>query len=533
MPALEDISIHAWLLEHNIRTEKGLPVDFNKHLFLFEPYTDLSKEQVILKAAQVGLSSLAVLKALYLAKKLGVDIIYTLPTDADVGVFVGGKVNRFIRQNPILQSYTQDKDTVEQKKVGDGMIYYRGTFTKRAAISVSADVLIHDELDFSDQEIIGDYQSRLQHSNYRWMWCFGHPSAQGVGVSAVWDKSDQKHWFIKCNHCEKEQYMSFPESINQEKLIFQCKYCFKELSEEARRVGRWVKKYKDREISGYWIPLLIAPWITAKDIIEKFNNSTEEFFYNRVLGLPYVGAGNKVNQQDILQNLTEDINEQKGRIVIGCDTGEWLRFVVGNQDGLFYYGQTKKYEDIELLLKRYPMSIAVFDAGGDIIGVRALRERNPGRVFLCHYSQDRKTMQLIRWGQEKEQGNVVVDRNRMMQFVIDEFKSKRIPLQGAESDWWDYWLHWSHIYRVEEEDNLGIPRRKWLRNGRDDWVHATLYWRTGMDRFGRGDGVVLSSREEKFSESFEIPPNKRVPFPAINKLVMPQTKDDDWRRIKT
>jgi hypothetical protein len=526
---LEDISIHAWIQEHQIKTEKGLPINFNEHFFLFDPYTDFTPTQVILKAAQIGLSSLEILKAFYIAKKKGVDIIYTLPTDADVSVFVGGKVNRFIRQNPILQSYTQDKDSVEQKKVGEGMIYYRGTFTKRAAISVTADVLIHDEVDFSDQEIIGDYESRLQHSQYKYKWYFGHPSAQGIGVSAIWENSDQKHWFIKCKGCGKEQYLSWPESINQEKQVFQCKHCFKELTQEERRIGRWVKKFKDRKISGYWISLLMASWITAKEIIEKFNTSTEEFFWNRVLGLPYVGSGNKVNEQDILQNLTEEVNEQKGRIVIGVDTGEWLRFVVGNQNGLFYYGQTKEYKDIESLLDRFSMSIAVFDAGGDIIGSRQIREKYAGRVFLCHYSQDRKTMQLIRWGENDEAGNVIVDRNRVIQLVIDEFKSKRIPLQGTTADWWDYWLHWSHIYRVEEEDNLEVPKRRWMRSGRDDWVHATVYWRVGMDKFGKGQGIIISSSELNIKESFEVPPDNRVKFPSIKKLIMPE-KQNDWRK---
>ena len=51
------------------------------------------------------------------------------------------------------------------------------------------------------------------------------------------------------------------------------------------------------EYSGYWIPLLLAPWITAKEILDYKADKTEEYFYNKVLGLPYIGGGNKLSKQ--------------------------------------------------------------------------------------------------------------------------------------------------------------------------------------------------------------------------------------------
>src|SRR6185503_9401985 len=108
--------------------------DFKQHPFLFHPYTDTSPKQVIFKAAQIGFSTLAIIKSLWIAKNKGMDIIYTLPTESDVQVFAGGKINRIIAQNPILQEWVKDKDSVEQKSIGHNMIYYRGTWTQKAAI---------------------------------------------------------------------------------------------------------------------------------------------------------------------------------------------------------------------------------------------------------------------------------------------------------------------------------------------------------------------------------------------------------------
>lgn len=133
-------------------------------------------------------------------------------------------------------------------------------------------------------------------------------------------------------------------------------------------------------------------------------------------------------------------------------------------------------------MQRWPDAIMVIDQGGDIIGPRKLREKYPNRVFLCFYRQDRKSDKLIDW--DDEQGTVTADRNKCVQLVVDEYTEKRIPIYGNSSEWWDYWIHWSHIYRVEEyNEDTGVTKFVWMRSDRDDWVHATVYWRIGMSRF--------------------------------------------------
>lgn len=523
---LSDISIHSWIQEHKIKTERGDPLSFHDHMFLFDIYSDMSPLQVLMKPAQIGASTMQNVKPFWMMDKIGVDIIYTLPTDSDVVEFVGSKTNRIIAQNPIFQHLTRDRDTIEQKQVGDHIIYYRGTWTKKAAMMMPADVLIHDEVDASKQQIIGDYETRVKHSKYKWRWYFSHPSTEGVGVHKYWLESDQKHWFIKCRSCNEQQFLSWPESIDQEKKEYVCKKCCATLTDDDRRRGQWVKMVKDAEFSGYWVSSLMCPWVPAKEIIDNFYKKDQEYFYTKVLGLPYVGGGNKVLKQDIFQNITSDFNDQSGHVVIGVDTGIDIRYVIGNEQGLFYYGETSDYKELERLLYRFPKAIMVIDQGGDIIGPRALREKFRGRIFLCHYSQDRKTMQLIRWGEGDEDGNVIVDRNRAMQLVVDEFKEKRIPIFGTENEWNDYWLHWSHIYRVSEEDALGVKKTKWMRSDRDDWCHATLYWRVGMEKGGFGDGGIIRKPSAFGRDNALIDGDGHITGSLIQ-----SKKTYDWRKI--
>ena len=470
-------SIIAWLSEEEIKNERGDVLDFHNHAFLLDIYDDLSKKIVCYKAAQVGFSTLAILKQFYMAKHYKLDAIYTLPTQSDVYDFVGGKVNRLIAANPVLKDYVKDRDTMEQKRVGDSVVYYRGTFTSKEALMVSSDWNIHDEEDRSNQDVIQQYYSRLQHSKHAFEYHFSNPSVEGNGVSRYWPKSDQKHWLVKCGGCAKEQYLMWPDSIDVERGCFQCKHCHKELTDDERRIGRWAKKkaVTQAEYSGYWISLLMCPWIPASQIIDIFNNKSKEYFWNFVLGLPYVGEGNKLTPDMVYRNLTGSINDQKD-VVIGVDSGNVKHFVCGNKDGIFYYGKTEKWSDIESLMARFERAIAVIDAMPDLTAPRELREKYPGRVFLCHYARDRKTEQLVRWGKNEEYGNVLVDRNRMIQFIVDEFAKTRIPLQGSRDDWSEYYAHWETMYRLEDKDQfLQTPIYQWLStNGNDHWANAPV-----------------------------------------------------------
>jgi len=521
-------NIIKWLRDHNIKNEGGVSLDFYDHLFLYDIYADQSPKLVCYKAAQIGFSTMAILKSLWLAKHKHFDCVYTMPTANDVKDFVGGKVNRIINQNPILLEYVKDKDSVEQKQVGDNIIYYRGTWTEKAAIAVSSDLNIHDEEDRSKQSVIQQYASRLQHSKYKWEWHFSNPSVEGNGVSRYWNKSDQKHWFIKCGGCDKEQFLSWPKSINIERREFVCKECGKGLSREERRVGRWIQKYKNREFSGYWISLLMAPWVTADEIINYHETKSAEYFANFVLGLPYVGEGNQVTPDIIYRNCNSDTNNQE-RVVIGCDSGLKKHYVLGNKDGLFYAGVTHTWETIEKLLGQYERSIAVIDALPDLTEPRRLREKYPGRVFLCHYARDRKTYQIIRWGSGLEAGNVTVDRNRGLQMVIDDFANKKIPLQGTQDDWEEFESHFATLYKVTELDTLGVPQARWeTSNGMDHFAHASLYWRVGMDKFRNDGGKIFTGEPNEYRVSSPIVSDS---MPYKPKFDLPERELEDWRTV--
>lgn len=528
---LEDFSIIAWLHKNGIKTETGKPYDLRSHLFWYDVLRDESPLQVWLKAAQVGGTLAAVFKLFYTQHKKKINAIYTMPTDGDVRDFVSGKVNPLIAQNPILQSYITDKDSVEQKRIGQNTTFFRGTWTQRAALSISSDLNIYDEEDRSNRLIIDQYASRLQHSDYKMEWHFSNPSSEGNGVSRYWNESDQKHWFVTCSKCTKKQFLSWPENVCFERKQFICKFCKKVLSEEDRRVGDWhAKKFAVQpKFSGYWISLLMAPWITAEHLIELNRTKSREYFDNFVLGLPYIGPGNKITEDEFFANLSSKEYKAADQIVIGLDTGLPIWYVIGNKEGLFYAGSCDGYSDLERLLNKWPKSIIVSDQGGDLIGIRELQEKYPGRVYLCHYRTDRKTMNLITWGKGQETGNVVADRNRVIQLVMDELKQKRIPLLGTKEDWFETWTHFANVYRTVTEDVLGQEKHIWERSGPDHLLHAINYWRIGMDKFGfYGMNHIVSPPILHFQPE---PATFVFPNSGTGTRLSVQTEQHDWRNV--
>lgn len=473
--------IHAFLDYYNITNDQGDILDFHDHPYLAEIYADWTPRQCIKKCAQVGISTTIVLKALWAAKNLGLDIIYSFPTYDLAQKMVSSKVNRLITNNPILQEWTKDKDSVEQKRVGKHMLYFQGTSNEQSAIALPADMYIADEVDRSDQKIVNLFSSRLQHSKYGYEWRFSNPSVPENGVDVWWNQSDQKEWFVSCEKCTRDQILSM-EHIKIDKFL--CEKCGTELN---RRKGKWIARFQDRDISGYHISSLMAPNLSAKWVLQQQRDKSEQQFTNMILGEPYVGSGNYLARHVLFGNLTPKDNPQDCPPIIGVDTGKNKHYVVGNKYGIFFRDYYKNYEPIEAILRRDKRAIAVIDRGGDETAPRELVEKYPGQVYLCTFVNSQDV--APKWKEDISYVNV--DRDKLIQLVVDEFTEKRIPLFGNQDEWKEYADHWARLYREMEEDAHGRRKYVWNTSKPDHYAFATLYWRLGMDKVMGGEGELI------------------------------------------
>ena len=283
---LQHLSIHAWIYANNIKTETGKPLDFYTHRYLYDIYRDDSKYLCCIKAGQIGFSTMGILKTIWLARNKRIDIGYILPTVEMVQKFVGSKVNRMAQQNPIINQWFKEKDSISQKQIDENYIFYLGAQTDRSAIMLSLDMLVADEYDKAPQDILEIYDSRLQHSKHGLKWVFSNPTIPNFGVDRFWEMSDKKKWHIK--HSCGEIYVLDESCIDYKKEKYICPKCKGEISDECRRMGEWATTANGKW-SGYWIPLWISPLVGADVITNHKKTKSAEYFYNFVAGTAYIG----------------------------------------------------------------------------------------------------------------------------------------------------------------------------------------------------------------------------------------------------
>ena len=508
-PQLQTRNALAWITENQICNENGYPLEWKNHRFLIEPMSDMSPIQATIKCSQIGWSTLAILKTIHLARFWGANVIYTLPTRTITKDFVVPKVDKIISRNKAIQEIIGETNSINLKSVGDRFIYFRGTYEEGEAIAISANVLIRDEFDRSSQNVLELYETRLgdakrERPDLGFIWSFSNPSTPGFGVHDLYQQSDQKIWMVKCAYCGRWQELTWPQSVNLKKERYECWFCHNEIHDHSRKMGKWVAQYPERTISGYHISKLIVPWITAKEMITASEGDTA-IFYNFWLGLPWVDPDVQVTRESIIKAivLTQNPNTH---VVIGVDNGIEKHYVIGNKYGIFDYGVTKDWTDIENLHKQYD-AITVIDALPHPTYPQQLVKKYPNRVFTHWFSPDTKSMGICRFGEGEERGRVIVDRTRMLDLVADRINRQKITFNMPTHQLEPYISHWEAIYRIIEEDANGQPKPKWITQSSkaDHWAFATELWAVGMEKANISNlptGAIKTKRQEKFPTSF-------------------------------
>lgn len=532
----------AWVLHNNIVNENGVPLTFKRHRFMAAPYMDDTPEQVIKKCGQVGWSTLAILRALHLAKYKKANIAYTLPSKSVVSDFVAPKVDPLIQNNRSIAESMGHTDSKALKSIrtddGERFIYFRGSWEPESAISISIHVLINDEVDRSNPKTLETFRTRLDAArldrpDLGWVWMFSNPSLPGRGVDEGYQKSDQKHWMIKCSRCNKFQYLDWPDNIDIEREMFICKHCKRQLSEDDRATGNWVKKKFGRDMSGYWISQLMAPWFSAKDIIKK-SQQDASIFHNFVLGKAYVTKEDALTREIIAQCCYPDRNPQTN-VAMGVDVGVTKHYVIGNEYGIFRVGETDSWQEIEQLRNFYNAAL-VCDANPHPTPVKKLVDKYRGKVWMCYY-KDTKDTSIINWGEGEKAGVVYADRTKIIDSIVADFRSKDqlFNMTLTELDNADYIKHWLNMYRIVEENSRGVQRVVWTHDeGKPEhYAHATGYFKMALQKtMITGEVVTSPSPNQEDKPVTILPGNKMENELDLNELVnAADDKPRSWKNI--
>jgi len=495
---LSRADIIEWIRQNEMKNEKGMPLEFEQHAFLLQPYRDRSRRLVCMKSAQIGFSTMAILKVFWLAKRKNISAIHTLPTDDDVKKFAHSKISPILKNNhKLAEIISSDVDSIYQKRIGNAHIFWEGTKGQSKGIMVTADLLVHDELDRSDQATVEIYESRIAASEYKGKWIFSNPSRPNVGVDVYWNRSDQKRWYIKCPRCNEWQPLDYFVNVDKERKVFICRKCKRELPQEARLAGEWVAEHPGREWSGYHISQLIAPWISAAELIEAEETKSEEYFYNFMLGLPVIGGANSVSRSIILQCCSNEQPEGRWKL-LGVDVGKVLHCVQGTELGITRVFTLPTWDALHQYVISQGINLTVVDNAPETENAADFVKHFRGRAYRCVYDYKDDRKEMLDWRDKGDKAGVVyAHRTRAIDHTIETYdlglvrvyiKPNDPSLQGqqkpevVENCLCD---HWETLYTVGEDgqdvnivkkDRMGNVIRTWENSGPDHFVHANVYY---------------------------------------------------------
>lgn len=479
-------SILQWITEQGIVNEKGEPFDFYDRPWLLDILCDWTPQLVLTACAQVGKSVTFSVKSLFAIKYLHFNAIYTMSSDSDVNEFVSSKFNKIVQAN-IHEFEGMQTDNVERKEFNDRFIFFKGTNSKTAAISTTADLLIHDEISRSDQGAIETYKSRTKASQYKGRWMFSNPGGERDELDQAWMKSDQKEWTIMCPHCENEHFLSWPESIDMDKKCYVCRECKKPIDDDVRRSGKWLAQQPGSKISGYHISHLMCPWISVEEIIDD-SEGDPGYFNNFVLGKSYSPGDLSVSKTTILDLWTpKDLDD--GERFMGIDVGNIKHYVIRTKKGLIKVGRFTAWSELDDLIAFWKIKSGVIDAMPDTTGSRYFVEKYPFMQMSYFMENSNNPQTIVWWGEGDKKGIVYSFRDRILdQLLTNMVEAKWLIGLVTDKEFQLYIKHYETLRREKVVNNKGIERYVWeSTTGEDHFVFADLYSYLAM--LGNGAGV--------------------------------------------
>lgn len=541
-----------WIEKHT--TINGKPFSFKGHEYQERILTEEAQEIIIRKSAQTGISEMSMRMSLGLVMIMpgAFRVGYTFPTASFAANYSKTRFASIIQGSNTLKAAikAEDIDSADTKTFGPNReIYFKGAATGNAAISTTLDMLIHDELSFSDQDVIGDYHSRLIHSDYKWKVKLSTPTFPGDPIDEAF-KASRRNWnFCRCRHCahtfipDYYEHVHIPgfdrhlDEVSKENLHLiryqdaklLCPKCGREadLSPEHRL---WVceNPSENHIAAGFQVQPFDAPKVvTLSDlIIASTSYANKSKFRQFSLGKPSEDAESGLTEEDLNKVGVEMATSPFHSHVMGIDLGMVCHFTVGNVDAYGKLGVVHK-ERVPLarfrerywaLKSQYRVGVVVSDSQPytDLIMSVSAEDANLfGAVYV-----NRNGLELFSVVDKEEDPDkaqlayrqVQVNRNAAFDALLAEFRQDNVWLRKTE-EWDTFKEHMQDMKRASATLRNGEFTSMWQKSskGRDHYHHSLLYLYIASQMRGMATGGVATglSMVGKFKHQAEKPQRRR------------------------
>ena len=462
----------------------GKPFTFHKHEYLRLPYQDNHPYLVEMKAAQLGLTTKAILKVLYGARYRGYKgVLYLFPSRSDVLDFSRSRVAPLIEDNPAsIGRWARETNAAGIKRIWNSFLYLRGMVSRVGLKSIPVDLICFDELDEAPQKAVDMAMERMGHSEFREVMMLSNPTIPDFGIDKAFQETDQRFWLLKCDKCHNFTCLedTFPECLLEVggRVIRACSKCQAELNPD---VGEWVAKQpRITEKRGYHFSQLFSQYVEPGEILHQYRTTTNlQDFFNLKIGVAYVEAENRLSIEEVLALCGNGgiASSDTGPCSMGIDQGKDLHVVIGKREWdtagkIVHLGIYRDWEELDRLMSAFNVSRCVVDALPETRNARAFAEKHKGKVFLNYYQEHQKGR--YKWNE----GDMTVSCNRtesldashneIMQGKISLPRESEIARQFAQH------LH-NVAKKLEEDEDTGSKRYVYVKLGPDHFRHALNY----------------------------------------------------------
>jgi len=447
-------------LEHHVNT-KGQPMTLQGRPYLIQILMDESREMVVQKSVQCGLTEIALTRA-YTSSCEGRSVLYTLPSHPVRNRFVANRVDRQLKVSPYYRAQVRaavsafgDKssDARALKHIGLGVLHFVGSNTEGEFSEFPADELIIDEQDLCDPDNLGLAKDRLSESDYKRIMRISNPRKPGAphSIGRAFESSTQNDWHVECDKCRHEQVLDWHGHFvlrgkgntwrlrdkDGRPVCSKCKKPFDRLGN-----GRWVARYPDRKVSGYKISKLFTPSADIKEMFDAFlaalfNDTALQIFYGSELGEYYIPKSAGLTLDDLANVVDTDMDEwpevpDGARVVMGVDVGAVLHYKASyiDKEGrrvAVDIGTASTFRELEDVADIFEPDLIVIDAHPEVHKVKEYADESSYDVFTCIFGSPEQVMPF-KYDDNKDPPVITANRTAVMDGAFAAIKKGEVVL---------------------------------------------------------------------------------------------------------
>jgi hypothetical protein len=473
-----------------------------------------------MKGAQLGVTEVAINRALYTIDRLRRDVLYVLPTAKNASNFSKARFGNALALSPYLRRLFTDTNSVDLKQAGPNCLYIRGSRGDSNLKSVPASELLLDELDEMDEKAILLALERLSGQLHKHVFGISTPTIPKHGIHKQYMTSTQEHFVFPCPSCSRLIELKWPDSfeIRGEHVTdpacaesyLKCTECKAKLHHQDKpdflKKAKWVAMAPNPnvDVRGFHISQLYSFTVNPGELAVAYHRGfgdelAAKEFHNSKLGLPFISDGACVTDDMLeraLRNHTkDDARPQRGYdriITMGVDQGSWSYYEICEWffdsytrdlnvsaqakvlcEGKFH--ESVYDQELDRLMREWQVLACVIDADPYTMEARRFARRFPGYVWLCRYRRGVTAKEIAISEEDEDAPVATVDRSHWLSASLGRYKTdpSRIWLPADVSH--EYRDHMKNLIGTYERDEFGNPIYVFKDIGPDHFGHARAY----------------------------------------------------------